>query len=165
MNASIVSGFISELDKIASFFHSPKADLAGLGLLGVPVVDKLTDKKSTKKEKAMAGIEGAGLGTLALHTMSGMGKKAAMGQAGIMKSIAQHGLRPEMAARHGLVAAKAAPAATQKVRPASAAVHSSYSDFTPAGRFTAAGSGMKKAAMRQKSKLMANYIMTHDKGM
>lgn len=166
MNSTTVTAFISELDKIASLFHSPKADLAGLGLLGVPVVDKLTDRKSSKKEKAMAGVEGAGLGTLALHTMAGMKKKAALNQAGIMKNISQHGLRPEMAARHGLVAgaAKAAPAA-QKLRPASQAAHSSYADFTPAGRFTPAGGGMKKAAMRKKSKMMANYIMTHDKGM
>lgn len=74
MNDTMVMGFIDELEKISSVFKDPKADLVGLGLLGIPVVHKLTDKKSTKTEKGMAALEGAGLGTLAAHTIANMGK-------------------------------------------------------------------------------------------
>lgn len=171
MNTFVITGFLRELEKIAG-----KASIVGLGGLTALEGAGAFDKEKSKKERAISGGSAAFTGSILadeLHHAGHFGKlkslltkKAALGQAGIMKSIAQHGLRPEMAARHGLVAgaAKAAPAA-QKLRPASAATHASYADFTPAGRFTPAGSGMKKAAMRKKSKMMANYIMTHDKGM
>ena len=78
MRQQTFSGFRDELSKIASMLGSPKADLVGLGLLGVPVADKLMDRKSSKKEKAMAGVEGAGLGVLAGHTLANMPKHAAL---------------------------------------------------------------------------------------
>lgn len=74
----------------AGFFKSPKADLAGLGLLGVPVAAKLVDRNASKKEKALAGIEGAGLGTLAAHVAANMRKKAAAIPAAHMKMMQQH---------------------------------------------------------------------------
>lgn len=76
MSKSIIyAAFADELEKIStSFLGSPKADLVGLGLLGVPVIHKLTDPKASKTEKAMAGFEGAGLGTLAAHTLATMKK-------------------------------------------------------------------------------------------
>lgn len=71
-------------EKSAGLFKSPKADLVGLGMLGVPVAHKLLSSESSKKEKAMAGIEGAGLGTLAAHTLSNMGKHAAPAMSSMM---------------------------------------------------------------------------------
>lgn len=49
--------------KHASFVH-PAADLAGLGLLGVPVAKTLRDPSASAKERSHAKWEAAGLGTL-----------------------------------------------------------------------------------------------------
>lgn len=76
MNDTMVMGFVDELEKISSVFKDPKADLVGLGLLGIPVAHKLVSKKSDKTEKGMAALEGAGLGTLAAHTLANMPKHA-----------------------------------------------------------------------------------------
>ncbi len=182
MNTAIMSGFMRELEKLAG-----KASMIGLGGLTALEGAGAFDKEKSKKERAVSGGSAAFTGSIladelhhagafgkagpkagaALGKLKGLLKAAAVGQAAMMKNIAKTGLRPEMAAKHGLIpsAAKAAPATVHKLRPASEAAHSSYSDFTPAGRFTPAGSGMRKAAMRKKSKQMANYIMTHDKGM
>ena len=75
MNKKTLESMFDEIQKIAGFFKSPKADLAGLGMLGVPVAAKLVDRDASKKEKGMAAVEGAGLGTLAAHTIAGMKKR------------------------------------------------------------------------------------------
>jgi hypothetical protein len=51
------------LMKHASFIH-PAADLAGLGMLGVPVAKTLRDPDASAKERSHAKWEAAGLGTL-----------------------------------------------------------------------------------------------------
>lgn len=58
---AVASGMIHA--KLASFVH-PAADLAGLGMLGVPVAKTLRDPNASAKERSHAKWEAAGLGTL-----------------------------------------------------------------------------------------------------